>query len=613
MPHEVSGIQPKDIDLRVKEKEPGTDHNLYLARFFSPDDNNPAFECVGIAFELEQLEVVEFTIGEKKIKLIDLMTSKNLVTKIDGVPHLAVSGFNVDIKQRGNVNVQNPITTNGLSADGGIARSYLYKDGIGVKGAGLVEYDDFGKQLGFGVGRPIQRTAAPNSSRLIPSYNAGGELPFHYANLEKQFSQTYWQLSSLSEDTPSFARVYRVFPYHVIPTMNSNGRYETSPYNSHLGLMIREDGKRGVPRKKLLAAIFHVLPYCLIDGNLPSPSFETDGHNAFIRNGKVIFTDYEAAGGIYPNLESYFNNLFNRWYMDELRKDFPEFCKMYNLEARGNLSNIDWLILDQTLRRNAGYGPYSLERYEKMDRRELIKLAMLYVMSQYASKISELEDGFLSLFSSNLFYGDNSQENLTVKDIYLKFKELVESGRLSTLYAFSIGDMKFTVEGDDVFYEMTLDTCGLPFNPIVRHKITMNNFIASFSEDAVAKFATGILSENPYSLCDESRFKKSIYSTLCTAFFSMKGSTFYHNRTHHSLNNLDVVSAIPTSLTFICSSLGITILMDHITGEVNISLDRDISSIPIESLNRLAYSIHVAIMSVDGNDLKMAQNIDIEV
>jgi hypothetical protein len=576
---------------RYESKEKLGD-SLLLARLIPSDTYGTFDQIVGIPFESYQLEPIEIKIENRSFKLLDIMQELNLIGGTQGVPHLSVGGSSKSVSD----------------VESSAARSYLVKNGQGVQGMGLVQYEQ-GINADFGLGLPFMR-----SSGIV---DVGGGMESYNAASFQNEGDRFWLESILHSGKPKFARILNVFPYQ------SWMKFKQEDKNIHkTSVTVREDGKRGVPRKILLNAILDLLPHMADEFAIPDSSFEIDGHNAFMRDGEVIFTDYESHDELALVPYDFMHKLSNAWYFDEFRKDFGKFCDIFAFSQTGNLHEanndtirqhvtevasqaaadsslqVDLFSSDKKLfQRHAIAGLIASRAIGRFQGRSLIKQAIYDFI--YSSK-----DGTLHLQDAYSHLHTLSTEQIAPKNnIYRDTVQIIrtEEGRL----AFSI----------------ILDTYGLPVEPTLTIPIDYSDIFYAWPfnqeiENYEKLNLRDIIEPAEFSYIPEDAISSLLYSQLagaCANIYDLKLHGF-SNDDDNRLSGFAIAKQGGTKqyVGYYKSLLYENNRLYRVTfegsdnvmfetrpsqGMVVISVKNDEALPPISDLNKLAYAAHVALMA----------------
>lgn len=573
-----------------KETQPTP--RIYLAYLFRPETTDcPHAEQIGIPHQPKQLLDINITIGSRRVPLIELLVRYDLVRPADAIPHLSVGGT-----VNPNRAVQKLLS---VTVDSNLARSYIC-DGIGVQGMGLISLSE-NEQSGFGVQGAVQRVASGE--------DMGGGMSFERAVEYAAISQVLRVHMYLSIGEVPVARIFKVLPLHFSEVPH--------PYTGHPQLsavVVREDGVRGVPKKKLFQAIQQVLPVLTDNGFVANDFFEADGHNAFFRDGQVCFTDFETVRMSQDIGVSYIVELGQQWYMHEFRRQFSAFCRSYNLVQTGTLADAQYDHMKSSLQAliEVTDAEDSIEKIhqaiESHATRNLTSFALAGVIASRREAIAHLRAVLnRELQSSAAFV----------------FSRVVTPQQLYAAVAFEVGVREIEVHTPlgkriAVFVrngvlqaELEIETFGLPIEPSVQHTITL----ADIFRAAPAEYRTGriVLPDefaSDFFDAENAQFlQHTFYSFLRSAVADhlhawklperTSGTDRFQLYTEVSDEQLTLVAPIgfskelPNIIFETAAPLQIAYEAEH--RQCRISSTPDLLEYDLEALNKLLYTLHIAI------------------
>jgi len=555
--------------------------NLKIARLIPPKTyHHKVAEIVGIPFEESQLRPFAVDVNGKSTSLLTMMGSLDLIGETEGVPHLSVGGS----------------SRSGGSVDSGAARSYLVGDGYGIKGAGLVRYSLEGGQTGFGLGDLLNRDMGTDIAGGIRSSVAVTEF-----DRSSRLSLLF-QLNTGESKCARFLKVFDYQPWHAL-------------YNqAQTSLLIREDGKRGVPKKNLVNAIHDALPTLTDFREFPKDFFEGDGHNAFLRDGKVIFTDYEANQTFVPEYVDYMAKLGNTWYFEELRKRYPKFLELYSLHSTGIIDYSQLGQVEESVRRYVGesrLGGAVEDAITRGDTREIVRYAMAGVIASRANARVWGQE-MLGDYIVEGFRDGKLGDTPTLKDVEEFLKTVTYPGMEE---ADTNEWCRVTRdEAGNLVFNMHLNNFGLPIDPNVAVAVTSadvyeawNNATRMSSKKRSLRIPQqeGNIFENfPSNL-----FSRTLYPVLSGTLLNLKTQELYTDPIDQTLVgynsqafhqglidygayfiNLETDFSTPTTFLF-----GNTLRVSFDGNALRIEGEREeMKNFSTTDLNKFAYAAHVA-------------------
>ncbi|OGD10648.1 hypothetical protein A2397_00055 [Candidatus Amesbacteria bacterium RIFOXYB1_FULL_44_23] len=576
---------------------------LEIARLILPKDFPHQFSrIVGIPFQREQLQNISITVEGDKKPLIEIMNDLELIGETAGVPHLSVGGWTTQmggfLKWTYNTSYLLPETS----------RSYLVEEGLGVQGMGLVAYEQH-QQNGFGLDVPYKRNSGDE--------DIGGGCDYLSTEMAEYYASRAITLTLLDMGQARFARIYRTFPYQDWMTYQDwNNKMTLS------SVVVREDGKRGLPRKQLCRGIWEVLPTMTDFFDCPEASFEPDGHNAFIKDGKVIFTDYEMMKPVSISYDSFMIDFGDTWYLEELRKNYPGFLRMYNFQPIGDekyptaLDSIRKIVdecISETYYRSELVDPLK-EKMARGDDKAYVRYAMAGIVgSRAAGRLiarrvlgSEIE----KILKSEPDRSFTLEEMLGILTTHFIDNPVENGNHLhETCRVFSPDEKRLC-------FDIHLETMGLPIADSLRLTANLADVYASWpfnpkTEDLDRLINLPGSEDNPFVNVPKDILQNTLYSQIAGAFSNMKGLTIpgeiskgsgrvtgYDSRElshgHIDFHKFLVTDHSYTELVINCEKWGITIDIDAKKETLTILAPGGVKNIPISQLNVLAYAAHVA-------------------
>jgi hypothetical protein len=598
------------VEVLVKstqEQEERPDAELKIARFF-PLNSNHIAEIVGIPFEANQFKGIQIHLDELNVDLEKLMHSLKLIGVTQGVPHLSIGGSTRGYQESLN-GVDKPVMEPQSS------RSYLYINNIGVQGTGLVQYDN-ASQLGFGLGEPFLR---PNGV-----YDTGGGLAYYTAEASEREGNKLWMLSLLHFGKPSFARVFKRLDF-------SQGLYKRSEAEPErvveTNVLIREDGQREVPRQQLRQAIWDLIPMICKHRILPNASFSNDGHNAFLKDGKVIFTDYEEITSLYGDPIDFmykFNDQYNLWWFEGLRKNFPQFCTIlgltsssdtYRVNSQTLLSNIQYALEQSTVETHKV--DFMNDLIKSNDYRDLMRCAMAGVMGSYSRGIYGSRKILSGVIKSQLIFSNEKKwtlnkmlETLSENDFPKDTSRFIQNdpSGMHLLYA--------DKETHQLRFRFSIDNYGLPIDQWVDIPVTQADIFEAWPESDGNKQSLELpaeIQDNPFADISEDILSKTPYCQISSCFAQMRelaqtgtNSTkdvVYHQIEKFNQNTHTIVKQTEPNpdenletLTIECNSTLIMIISPK-KGQITIESNQPIQNTPLAELNKYAYIAHILLLA----------------
>lgn len=475
---------------------------LQIARIISPLDSNSKLpEIFGIPFETHQLQTCSFNTGDQKINLLDLMNEFDLIGETQGVPHLSVGG-----------GVQRPGASTHTYLQTNITRSYLVGGGLGVKGAGLIDYDATLGNQGFGIGEFISRTSGVDIAGGLEQWDARNQ---------EEISNTLYALSYLQNGTSSFARIYKPFKFtgHQLYSLTKKRMTE-----SHF--LVRDDGKRGMSKKELSKSLSRVLPLLTDFAYSPNDFFEPDGHNAFKRNGSVIFTDYEACWEMRMEYPTYISELKDAWFMEGLRKDFNRFAQMFSFSTTYtpiNYSLIQSLLYD-AIKQSDYFDEGKQELIKDLtsgDKKGLIRQAMAGAICSRARAKAIGHEILRNEINTVLNANDGVQ--FTFEEMYTRLSKIDRENMISTPTGKNEECRILTDDDEGLEFELEIETFGLPIDYTVRTPITLADIYYCWPTEDKEELKDALLPENPFSDVPEDIISNSVYANIVSVFLNIKG------------------------------------------------------------------------------------------
>ncbi len=497
---------------RALETEP-LDSKLKIARFFSPGGSEgPVAAMLGIPFEESQFQTASFECDGREFGLLDVMQELNLVGETDGVPHLSVGG---ETTQYSGGIFGYGWRTSQLTNNA--ARAYLFGQ-YSVQGTGLVHYEGR-EQRGFGVDGPFVR----NSGAI----DIGGGVDSTSVDLQKHYAERLWTQSYLHFGQPQFARIYKILQYQ--PWMEY--RYDVAECSA----VIRDDGKRNVSRKELLKQIKKILPF-LTDAYMFSHAFfEIDGHNAFKnRNGDVIFTDYESMDYLSKDPVNFMFTLGDSWFFEGMRKNFPEFCAIYDFELysdsvfpRLDIPRITEIIKDHVFGSN--YIDDVLSKVKNnlrnSDEKAMVRYAMAGVIG---SRSNAKEAGMQMLRDSMATVPKSLDRPLSLEEMYIQLREKIKGVDLEAeSYNHERCSVQVTENGV-IYLTLTINTFGLPISPVLRMPLTLADVYEHWpwrhpSEGTHEDILQPSQFDNPFAEVSDTILSETVYSKIAGVFSMITG------------------------------------------------------------------------------------------
>jgi len=595
------GVQPDDIsESRKGVERPG--HSLRLARLISPHDfQHKIAEIIGIPFEESQLQVYSIEVpGHGKIPLLKMMEELGLLGHADGVPHLSRGGALPRIDEEGE--------SYNLVFTSQAARAYLV-GGYGIKGMGLVQYDTPTTQVGFGLDTGFQRGERDRTE-------IGGGLKLSHAEAELKNANDIRLLFLLNSggDVP-FARFFNVLPYQ--DTFEGYNRIPA-------GIVIREDGQRGLEKKVLTRAIFQVLP-TLTDFFYHTPAFFLgDGHNAFLRGGKVVFTDFEKVDHLVGSPVDFMVELSQEWYFEELRKNYSEFLRMYGLTPTSGLG-VRGADLERVKEQIAAFVSIEESRSHgsrldviksALDPRDdkdeplpvdlilLMRFAMAGVISEHANVRYEAR-GMLSDKIGEALKDVSPNDPIDVQTLYERILALDFGEDGIEEYDDSGGRYVLTKDQQGrLIVKSRINTFGLPIDP----EIAINLTPADIYEESGYRFGKKVKAidsaPNEFSQLRRNLFSDTAYSRIAGIFARMEHEQRTVLTTSHASSFGDIaegVFAFSDLVKIECRSGSVTIESPYI------------ENIGTANLNKIAYIVHVTSQYLREKGINGPQNINISI
>jgi len=572
--------------------------NLKIARLFSTVHETTEFSrTVGIPFEEHQLQTCSFHIGTDTIGLLEMMQELDLIGPTQGVPHLSVGG-------KAKLEYFEGFYQHSTS------RSYLAPNGYGVKGAGLVQSNISQQNQAFGIGDYISRVNSPDI--------AGGVTEFS-AESQTEVAQNLYRLSLLETGNSSFARIYSCLPFINHQTFSrSKERMQQS------SLIIREDGVRGSSRKKMLSSLPEFLPLLTDFAYSANDFLEPDGHNVFMRDGKVVLTDYEATYNMLKDYGVYINEYANSWYFEEMRKGFNNFARIYNFMPYDNLTtvNISDIIVElQKSLETSIY--YDLDDFrdalEEADPKQIIRYAMASVLCSRA-KAREIGHGILKKEIQRIITA-NPDNSYTLEEMFATLTQEELSG---DFHGQGTNQEICRISSDGpLSFDVDLLTFGLPIDSDIRIPITLADIYLSWPLDDVSELAEVYLPRNPFAEIPENILIESPYSKVISGLFNIKSLQTRSNTESERFIGYDLeelrngrylyrqeVDIHNLDLSF---NYNDQIIFEMQDGSLLIDTSVNLSSISASDLNKLAYMIHAFILQTQQNQLAVKDPISLQI
>jgi hypothetical protein len=593
--------------------------SLLIARILRPDQHNTLFaEIVGIPFEKNQFSNLSIDINGAQTKALDLMDELNLLGNTSGVPHLSVGGETTQLS-----GWINPVMrTSVLDIDA--TRAYLVNDGLGVQGTGLVKYSQ-GENKEFGLGMPFRR----NSGAL----DIGGGVDSTLSMFHGIYGHELWAQSGAYFGKPRFARLYGNFPFQ------SWMKYDEAAHEMDTtSLIIREDGKRNIPRKIFLESIVNLMPFVADEFIVPKSSFEIDGHNAFMRNGEVIFTDYELQETMSIDYVNFMITLSNEWYFDELRRNFDKFCNVFGFNQLEKLHQVDHDDIYRQVNEKVTGAHYRddlmaplLKDLIHEDKKAVERYAIAGLMASKACG-RLLGRKIIRPFVEN-FVNSPEYENLHIEDV----NAYLQGSSLEKLHA-QTNHLEETVrivrnEAGELCFSIDLKTFGLPVEPNIVIPIDRSDIYDAWPYDQVAEAKSKLIyddefGQNPFANIQKDEISTTLYSKLAGAFaniygvedngvpqnddrrtagyeeFDLKGHKKFVGEYHP-----DILSSANSIRVLVEGRDDITIDVFPKEGKFSIDLHNGAHVLPIADLNKLAYITHMTVMKLE----KDGQEGEIEI
>lgn len=611
--HNEDGDRIKHIESKERLGD-----RLLLARLLGNTDQRGLFgEIVGIPFEQYQLEPIRIQVGSHQMGLLEVMSDMDLIGTTKGVPHLSVGGYTT--QESGWVKKER--RTSLLDVDA--TRAYLVNGGLGVQGMGLVKYENR-RNNDFGLGMPFVR----NSGAM----DIGGGVDATMARFSEVYANENWMRSAVYFGAPRFARTYGVYPYQ---TWMKAERGETM---EDAGLVIREDGRRNIPRKVFQDAILRLMPFVADEMFIPTSSFEIDGHNAFMRDGEVIFTDFESHDSMSLDYVSFMHSLANEWYFDEFRRNFSGFCNIFGFSKTGELRESDIGVITEEVHNKVVQAHYRDDLMAPLfkhligeDRKAIERYAIAGLMASRAC--GRLQGTrMIRPFVENMIE-DPQYERLTISDVYNYVVErpLEILGKQDNHLNERVQIVRDQVGRPN--FEIELKTFGLPVEPTIRIPIDHSDILHvwPYEDERPKKLALPEnLSNNPFIDVDPNIIANTVYSRLASGFADMVGleaeklpldqdrlnhyeyverngaKKFLGDLAEGKLNVLQHVRVL-------CEGRD-DVVVDLYPSEATFSIEmkRGAKVLPIAELNKLAYTIHTIIDWLNKNGISQRE-IDIVV
>lgn len=571
--------------------------SLRIARILMPRDENDVFALiVGIPFEPHQLEKIDIVEDGVRKPLLKIMETLDLIGETKGVPHLSVGGKTTQTMLA---------FTGGLSTvtsylDSQATRAYLVGGGFGVQGAGLVKYQE-GVNLDFGLGAPFMRNNG--------EYNIGGGVESSSAKWSAHFGNSYWLSSGIYFGKPRFARVFGVYDYQSwIETDSLHGGMQKT------SLVVREDGKRGVGRKRLNDEILSLIPWMCDDFSFPVGSFEPDGHNVFEKNSSLIFTDYESIDSLCQSYDSFMMSLAKAWFFDDCRKNFRLTCTRFGLTQTGQLHEAGFEeillkvedVMKKSSLRSELKDPIILDLRSR-NRKAVERYAIAGLMA--SRSLGRLFGRrMLESFVQNMV-NDDSYTLLRLEDVFSYIQSLQienlpkKTGHTGEEVGFSRNEL------GQLCFEIDMETFGLPVAEHIRIPVTIYDIYKVWPYDEKAKQlkkfrAPDNLGHNPFENVPTDIIKKTIYSTVASALHYIYGQTVdqgaseLENEVSLTYEELPIEAASKLKgIVFVIDSYeNFKLAIQNVDSGLSIKITGDISKMNLSQINKIAYTIHAYCM-----------------
>lgn len=573
--------------------------HLSIARLLSPRKlNHPIASIVGIPFESNQLQACTIEVNGQKIPLLNMMQQQDLIGPTKGVPHMSVGGVTTQfIGLFGHYEWRtSELVTNAT-------RAYLVEDGIGVQGTGLTQYTPDGK-LGFGLDMPFMR----HSSRK----DVGGGVETDGLKYQLYKANELWLLASLEGIHPNFARILKIFDYQ--------NWLEYSKWDHHMNrtsIVVREDGIRELPKGILVKGVWKILPLLTDFFRNASDFSMSDGHNAFVRNGEIIFTDYEQVDRLFKDYAHFMITLGDQWYVEELRKQFSKFTEIYGLRAIGST---DYKKTDTIYERVSHYVNESYiqpdlinpvkKKLAEGDPKALVRYAMVGVI---ASRALGREIGRELLHEQMQdIIKENSGQHFTLQGMKQILNERLKSMQLEKGNHLEETCRVIYDEHGNLAFDLTLNTFGLPIENHIIVPVTHADIYQSWPWEGETQ--TGLIPPtnlddypNPFKDVADDLFSKTMYAQVAGALANIKGLTVFPESKEDPkrLEGYDTAAYENGQIRFHMQLEGdplppTTFLLGESMqvicngSDMIIQSATDLSEISMEDLNKYAYIIHVA-------------------
>ncbi len=586
--------------------------SLLLARLVAPESNCGLGKIVGIPFERNQLEGIGIRINGRELSLLGIMADLGMIGRTKGLPHLSVGGETTQMfRGLGKWELRTAVLETNA------ARAYLVDGGLGVQGMGLVRYEGR-ENKGFGLDGPFVRNAGV--------LDVGGGIDYHTAERSEIFAGEYFLESAIRYGRPKFARILGIYPYQ-----EWMGTERSNDLTCKTSLVVREDGRRGVSRKELLEAIIPLLPWAADEFHLPEDSFLRDGHNAFKRDGEVIFTDFEKRYFLYSGYEDFMCAFADKWYFDELRKDFAGFCRLFGFCQKGELYEGDLGGIERQVREEMETSTIRKEMMapiraflENRDIKGIERCAMAGLIGSRA--VGRWEGRRLMEPLVQGVVDSLGPEEKTLEKALDVFSGLPLAGLLSQSI---LGEtVALEKENGKPCFRVELKTFGLPVEPVIEIPIDKTDIYAMWPYEPISGEKIGLrlpreLTENCFGDAENDFIRSTLYSQLVSVFAGMQSLSFYGLPKDEGTGliteregifrlggkvrcpELDECPARAVRVT-VEERQDVEIDLFPSRGEFTVRMENGAGVFTQAELNKLAYACHLSLKKI-GNDEKGAE------